>query len=589
MTERGQRSIRNIRTFNDDVSRARSTSAPTPLAQTDSLPSPTPVVATPPTPVPLASREHDAPPPIPAPAPLPVSQPTIISAAPVATPNSETTISGDVDLAATITTLGVAGSQASPLSSDDIDDPLATEGTIVSDKRRKRFKLLPAIGTAVSDWADEAKSNLTKQEAGATITTVESRLDTLKAAAKASHQVPHDDHGVIMKRLAETPRENIAPTTNIKAASATAAPTWKHISESTAETETEDANPVLAPEPTPASSPTSKSEPTLVSAPAEHQVVRTAEVLPQREATAPRTSAPDAGYAAYRPTTSPIMAATPRMAVAKPIMQPAAVAPAPILETAAYRVPTEAPSVQPTPTQPRMGSKRTLVMFTAIIIGASLLGVGTTALWYIGTRATSEVTTAPVAPSIIATNVRTPVAIAADRTATLNALLDATLQNAETQHIYLTGVTTDGKVVPAEAAEVFTALSFRLPGNFSRSVRSINFGSYQGTHPFIVMHTSDFSTAFAGMLAWEPALSADLVPLFGNAVNESFDPTARTASQIRSAFFRDTVIANVSARVLVDASNEERIVYGFVKPNVLLIAPNEATFAAIAPLIIETP
>jgi hypothetical protein len=187
------------------------------------------------------------------------------------------------------------------------------------------------------------------------------------------------------------------------------------------------------------------------------------------------------------------------------------------------------------------------------------------------------------------TDQRTPVALGGDRISTLNALLSATLTTTDTQHIYLTAVDTYGTTVPADATQIFNTLSFRLPGSFGRSVRALAFGGYQGTDPFIVIASSDFSTAFAGMLAWEPFMSADLAPLFGEAVSESFDPTARTATQVRTAFFRDTIIANVSARVLVNTANEERIVYGFVKPNLILIAPNEITFTAIAPLLVPIP
>jgi len=87
------------------------------------------------------------------------------------------------------------------------------------------------------------------------------------------------------------------------------------------------------------------------------------------------------------------------------------------------------------------------------------------------------------------------------------------------------------------------------------------------------------------MLAWEGTLSADLAPLFGAPVTESFDPTARTTDQVRTAFFRDTIAGNVSARLLVDRNNTDRLVYGFIKPNLILIAPNQDTFELVAPLV----
>jgi hypothetical protein len=97
-----------------------------------------------------------------------------------------------------------------------------------------------------------------------------------------------------------------------------------------------------------------------------------------------------------------------------------------------------------------------------------------------------------------------------------------------------------------------------------------------------VMTISNFDTAFSGLLRWETTMSADLAPLFGEPVTASFDAEARTANQTRAPFFKDTITANLSTRTLVDETNEPRIVYGFITPTLILIATNEAQFAAVA-------
>jgi len=99
------------------------------------------------------------------------------------------------------------------------------------------------------------------------------------------------------------------------------------------------------------------------------------------------------------------------------------------------------------------------------------------------------------------------------------------------------------------------------------------------------MKVTNFDTAFGGILQWEADLSEDLAPLFGIPVTESYDPYARTATQIRPAFFRDTIIANKSARLLVDAQDDERLLYSFINPNLILITTNADTFNAILPLV----
>lgn len=560
MTDGGQRSIAKIRTFNGDVSRARNAGSETPATEPAPFPSPAAAVTPGAAAVPPSSQ-----------APKELRVPTMVSS-PVVPPSQSTRADAPVPLAAkpvlvdaTAITNALSDFKAIPASNlaaqnfDAIDDPLASEGTIVSDKRRKRFRLLPAIGTAMSDWANDTKSNLTKKEASATVTKAESRIDTLKAAALASHQVPQDDHGAVVKRLTEVPRTTVSTGANIKAATTVAAPTWKHVADGVTVEEPE------APEP-----------------------ARRAQI----PVTDPSTPKPAPAPIAVPETKTPV-ASLPAMHTPAPVTRLVPPAeqfrtPAPMLTQEPVPAPEQpAPRTFAAPTP----SRRTMtLMFTAVILGASMLGIGATTLWYIGTKPAPDTAVRTLsAPSLFATELQTPIALNPDRIVTLNELLGATLNTTETQQLYVTTEDEAGMVRPAEASEILTGLSFRVPGNFSRSIRAMSFGSYVGQHPFIVMRSSDFSTAFAGMLAWETTMSADLMPLFGSAVNESFDPTARTATQVRAAFFRDTIMANLSTRVLVDSTNTERIVYGFVKPNIILIAPNEATFTAIAPLIIETP
>ena len=157
----------------------------------------------------------------------------------------------------------------------------------------------------------------------------------------------------------------------------------------------------------------------------------------------------------------------------------------------------------------------------------------------------------------------------------------------ETIQIYPTIRTEENIVIPADAKMILATLSLRAPGSFTRAITDITFGSLNGTEPFILIKATNFDTAFGGMLDWEPDMSADLSPLFGLPVTQSFDPYARTDTQIRSAFFRDTIVSNKSVRVLVDAQDNERLLYAFVTPNIILIAPNTETFNTIQPLVTQ--
>jgi type II secretory pathway component GspD/PulD (secretin) len=138
---------------------------------------------------------------------------------------------------------------------------------------------------------------------------------------------------------------------------------------------------------------------------------------------------------------------------------------------------------------------------------------------------------------------------------------------------------------PAPAEAIVAVFAPRAPGSFTRSIKEITFGSSQNAEPFIIMKATSFDVAFAGMLTWEIMMSADLAPLFGPTVLETFDPQARTASGARDAFFKDVIASNKSARVLLDENGDDRIVYTFTDQNTILITTNRETLAELIGLV----
>ncbi|MFT7507123.1 MAG: hypothetical protein ACI92I_000262 [Acidimicrobiales bacterium] len=229
-------------------------------------------------------------------------------------------------------------------------------------------------------------------------------------------------------------------------------------------------------------------------------------------------------------------------------------------------------------------SRVPIYVYLLVIIGASLLGIGTSVYWFTSSTATEEAVVIRI-PSLFAVNIQIPIPLEETKVGTLTTILNESLAANETIQIYPTVTDETGQSHPTDVQELLFALQLRAPGSFTRSINDIAFGSYNGAKPFVLMSVTSFDTAFAGMLAWEPVLSEDLSPLFGDPVTESYDPYARTETQIRPAFFRDTVIANKSARVLVDTANIERILYSFVQPNLILITSDSDTLNAIIPLI----
>ena len=229
-------------------------------------------------------------------------------------------------------------------------------------------------------------------------------------------------------------------------------------------------------------------------------------------------------------------------------------------------------------------SRLPIYIYSLVILLALVLGVSTTFYWFTRSTQTQEVTAIQI-PSLINSNLQTAVPLLPDKEAVFSKILDASINSGDIVQIYPTVTDTNGTSIPAGAQTILSVLNLRMPGSFTRSIRDITFGSANGSEVFIIMRTTDFDTAFAGMLQWEAVMSADLSPLFGLPVSQSYDPYARTSAQIRPAFFRDEIIANKSARVLVDENNEERIVYAFVQPTILVITTNTDTLNTLIPLL----
>ena len=500
--------------------------------------------------------------------------------------------------------------------------------------------------------ADKKEAAAKKKEPKHVVSKADSRLETIAKAARDGFHAPQNDHGIIVKRLTKKKRTPKSTAHTIKKREDIAAPTWTHTTEtkepegvtlptagSISVTIPTEPTPQPIPEPEPAAS---VSQPVPAPAPELKPVTPapTAEPAPEPEpvdaqlkerviaADKPQWKKKDASASDYMTQSEPAPEPEPKpepvpqpespepaAPVSQPVPEPA---PEPVSEplpTVENPPPTPKPVPQPVPqtapepelepvspepaapvSQPARtyapapadsSSRVPIYIYALVILGASLLGIGTSIYWFMSSTESQEAVVITI-PSLIATNTQIPVSLGTSRDETYDEILSASLTSRETIQIYPTIQNLEGVTVPAEATDIMNHLALRAPGSFTRAVKEITFGSVGGTDPFILMRVTNFDTAFAGMLQWEQVMSSDLTPLFGLPVTESYDPYARTDTQIRSAFFRDTIASNKSARMLVDAQNTERILYSFVQQNLILITTNSETFSTVLPLISRT-
>ena len=417
------------------------------------------------------------------------------------------------------------------------------EGTLVTNKKKHNFRLFPAIAVAIHSWFSSTATKMTKEKKPEhTISTAESRIETITQAARASKHAPQNDHGIVVKRLTKTKRKTKKDTLTITKKEEVPAPQWS------------------------------------TSAPAE--VLPT----PKKITPVPEVVIPEEILSKEEPVPEEVL---PQETIPKPVKVPLPPQEKRKEEKKKKPVKKKVSSKKRTYREtPSKTSGVPIYIYLIVIAGASLLGIGATIYWFASVTPTQEVTILRI-PSLFAADVEVAVPLEISKGASLSTILDASLTTRETIQIYPTLINESGIMIPADAQTILATLELRAPGSFTRAITDLTFGSYNGTEPFILMKATNFDTAFGGMLAWEPDLSADLAPLFGLPVTQSFDPYARTDTQIRSAFFRDTVVSNKSVRVLVDTQDNERILYAFVTPTIILIAPNTETFNAILPLVTQ--
>ncbi len=134
----------------------------------------------------------------------------------------------------------------------------------------------------------------------------------------------------------------------------------------------------------------------------------------------------------------------------------------------------------------------------------------------------------------------------------------------------------------------------------------LGFSAGTPNKPFLIIQTSLYENAFAGMLAWEKTMVKDLSPIFGETKTTPVAPavtfdnlTATTSSSTKkttsssasqtailspvsqSVIFTDLVVSNKDTRVAKDQNGQTILLYSFLDQNTLVITPDENTFKQI--------
>lgn len=133
---------------------------------------------------------------------------------------------------------------------------------------------------------------------------------------------------------------------------------------------------------------------------------------------------------------------------------------------------------------------------------------------------------------------------------------------------------------PATLSEFMAAIGANPPPDLLRALSDqffFGFHTVDTEAPLFVIPVTSYDHAFAGMLAWESTMNADLAPIFTAVPTMTTDsnglPTTRT--------FQDDVMRNYDVRELKNDAGQVELYYSFPTQNILVIAESPYSFTEI--------
>lgn len=494
-------------------------------------------------------------------------------------PDVETLENKNVDTA-------VRGSDGKEVNVHAANEASLGTGTIVTDKKKSSDSVLDVIQDAAGEWggdrarAVKQKLNTFKKPEAPKVTPGTERKEVLQKSVHNAREVTQDDHRVVIERI-KTLQQDAERVTGkpfvIKDKDPNAKGSWTHVTGSDA-VESESASTqdsyVRREQIT-----NSGTDAGAVAPHVEGHVEKelsdytknptTADPVTRGDMTTKGVSqsiAPDTDVRTTVPqqeaptTETQTAAIAPEQNIAHEVekqVQPQPEKVSPAVEPPPVPTPPPAPVAAQPPVQSRFRIFRIVgVALFVLILAGSAIGGGV----YLYLSAPTD--TEPIVVSqFLGTSNIVSLTLPTDRTALLAALTDTTAHENATVEIQLVQETAGGKR-PATSVEFFAVLQSNAPDALVRSIDPQMTIGVSQQQPFMVFAVDSFDIAFAGTLAWEATMSADLAPFFGTQATGTFV---------------DETIGLYHTRVLYNADGTERIRYSFVTNNILIITTNTET------------
>lgn len=503
----------------------------------------------------------------------------------------------------------------------NVDDDLYA-GTIIQDKKRDNWKLVPAMGQAMTDWyKDKEQDYIESRQPTHTITKSEARIDTIKAAAEASKRAPSADYQTVSERLRAQEYEVDTAGIQVKDASEVPPPSWTY----TVEEETDSKPTPLSDEPpiTTGLKPDNESVVNITDTEMpKTEMTKTTEpatITNKMNVSALDISNPSAGLPTPMPQATPTADNFSRNSmdqenIIEPNVTPVntdheatSIENSPASQyvereesvSAAQYLATEPVSDYEQESQNRLQAAAAsvnrgpgnaaaipraklpnpthipLYVFAVGFLAICLLGVGVSL--YLFTTANNQpavVMEATLQPLVKAKTVK--LSIDPARESVINRLaLSSEKEGLNIYELYTTGNNT---LTPAQT--VANIVPYELSA-LARNTDNFAIGFTEQERPYMIMEGSNFEELFGGLLRWETTMNRDLSPLFGPDLG--LTPRVITGNLIDDSQFTDEVIMNRTARVLYDNNEQEVLVYVFIDKTTVIVASDRGDIINMIP------
>lgn len=478
----------------------------------------------------------------------------------------------------------------------DVDAEIAG-GVIIRDTKRKRFKLVPALFEAATTWYQHAKE---KQQLGRmpkhSVAKVETRIGVIEKAAEGSEHAPKEDIVHVTEHLRSIIRRPISTSIDIKAKEEVTAASWARIGDANPKEETLKAQEealaqlkkitdipeaikiedILKVE----TKATVAAHPTLDISPSVEPVAPVAKtILPENT----KTVTPPQPLKKAEEQTSIVIATVPKKSsrlieveLEKNLFTRDTVQ----LEKNVQAEPlpvvaTELEKKRVVYAPPREEKKSSLYFYTLIgvIFFSSILGVAVT--YYLYTRQEQSQITQPeitvVSPTVVKSQSTDSFIVPQTGSAFIQEVKKKITENDGVVELK-PKVQEGSQERDATAAEILAILQLHIAPSFTRSIKEIRFGGINGDVPFIIIKTTSFDSAFAGILNWERYMIQDVSPLFEN-------------SSLNQNAFKDIIAVNKNVRLLVGQNGDDVLIYTFKDQNTLVITQSRKALEELLPLV----